>query len=318
MESTQSRRSFLRQTGFGAAAAALAPGAALGIEPFNRPGPARMRLSLAAYSFRDYFKDSTQGRERAVDPARQIDLFRFVDFCAEHGCEGAELTSYYFPRDADAEYLKKLRRHAFLRGTSISGTAVGNTFTHPEGKERDAQIALVKKWIQDAAILGAPHIRIFAGTAPRGVNASEAKKFCISAIEECAGVAAEKGVFLGLENHGGIVAESKELLDIIRTIQSPWVGINLDTGNFHTEDPYRDLELCAPYAVNVQIKSEIQRRRGNKEAADLKRMIEILRKPNYQGFVALEYEADPDPWRQVPILLRELRELIDKPGLRAG
>jgi sugar phosphate isomerase/epimerase len=307
MQSTITRRQFL---GTAAIGATLAPTFTFAVEPFRRPGPPRLRLSLAAYSFREYFRDASHNREREVEASKKIDLFQFVDFCAAQGCEGAELTSYYFPPNADNEFLLKLKRHAIMRGVSVSGTAVGNTFTHPQGKEREREIAVVKKWINHAAVMGAPHIRIFAGSAPRGINQHEAKKFCIEAIEECGKAAAEKGVFMGIENHGGIVAEPKELLDIIQTVKSPWVGINLDTGNFHTDDPYRDLELCAPYAVNVQIKSEVRRRRGGMERADLPRMIGILRKANYQGFVALEYEAQPDPWQEVPKLLKELRALM--------
>jgi sugar phosphate isomerase/epimerase len=310
MKSTLNRRFFLRRAALALAGAPLAPMLCPAIEPFSRQGPPRLRLSLAAYSFRQYFKDGRDKGEAAPDVSKQIDLFQFIDFCAAHDCEGAELTSYYFPPVTDREFLLKLRHHAFLRGVSISGTAVGNTFTHPEGPDRQSQITLVKKWIDYAAVMGAPHIRIFAGPTPRGLNPDEAKEFCIAAVEECAKLAAEKGVFLGLENHGGIVAEPKDLLEIVRAINSPWVGINLDSGNFHTEDPYRDFELCAPYAVNVQIKSEIRRRRGGTEPADLKRMIDILRKANYQGFVALEYEAAPDPWKEVPVLLKQLRPLL--------
>jgi len=309
MQSTVTRRQFLCTTALGVGGA-LTPALVRAVEPFQRPNPPRLRLSLAAYSFREYFRDVSHTREREVDVSKKIDLFQFVDFCAEQGCDGAELTSYYFPPNANDEFLLKLKRHAIVRGVSISGTAVGNTFTHPEGKDRQREVALVKKWINNAAVMGAPHIRIFAGSAPRGINHDEAKKFCIGAIEECAALAGQKGVFMGIENHGGIVEEPKELLDIIQAVKSPWVGINLDTGNFHTDDPYRDLELCAPYAVNVQIKSEVRRRRGGMEPADLKRMIGILRKANYQGFVALEYEAQPDPWQQVPQLLKELRTLM--------
>jgi sugar phosphate isomerase/epimerase len=129
-------------------------------------------------------------------------------------------------------------------------------------------------------------------------------------MEECAAEAGKHGIFLGLENHGGIVAEPKDLVDMIREIQSPWVGINLDTGNFHTDDPYRDLEMCAPYAVNVQVKAEISKRGQKKEKADLNRLVKMLRDVNYQGFVALEYESAEDPWTAVPRLLKELGHAI--------
>src|SRR5207248_2023692 len=122
--------------------------------------------------------------------------------------------------------------------------------------------------------------------------------------------ASSRGVVLGLENHGGIVAEPDDLLEIVRAVQSPWFGVNLDTGNFQTDDPYADLARCAPYAVNVQIKTEIQRRGKTKELADLPRLVKILRDANYQGYVALEYEAAEDPWQAVPRVLAQLRTLF--------
>lgn len=280
----------------------MAP-AAFGIEPFKRTGAPRMRLALAGYSFREFF---IHGNRKPAGSGKRIDLFQFIDFCAEHHCEGAELTSYYFPPETNPEYLLKLKRHAFLRGIEICGTAVGNNFALPKGEKRDAEIASVKKWIQHAATMGAPHIRIFAGAAPKDLSKEEAKKLCVAAVEECAAEAGKHGIFLGLENHGGIVAEPKDLVDMIREIKSPWVGINLDTGNFRTDDPYGDLELCAPYAVNVQVKAEISRRGQKKESADLKRLVKMLRDVNYQGFVALEYESAEDPWAAVPRLLKEL------------
>ena len=102
-----------------------------------------------------------------------------------------------------------------------------------------------------------------------------------------------------------------DILDIVRAVKSPWCGINLDTGNFHTDDPYHDLELIAPYAVNVQWKAEVfPRGAKQKQPADLKRIVKILREANYQGYVALEYEAEEDAWTAVPRLLRQIKEVI--------
>jgi sugar phosphate isomerase/epimerase len=272
-------------------------------------GAARLRLSLAAYSFRDYFKTASSApKGGAAD--RTLDLFQFIDYCAAQGCEGTELTSYYFPTDADEAYLLRIRRHAFLRGISISGTAVGNTFTWSRGAKRDQEMAHVKLWIDRAALMGAPHIRIFAGNRQEGMSLAESKAICIETIKECCDYAGRQGIFLGLENHGGIVAEPDDLLEIVRAVDSPWFGINLDTGNFHTPDPYADLARCAPYAVNAQVKVEIQARGRSKEAADLARLIQILRESRYQGYVALEYEAAADPWVAVPPALRELKALM--------
>lgn len=308
-----SRRGFFR-TSFAAAAGAAVSGSTrlMAREPIAHPGPARLRLSLAAYSFRDYFIDSNHKRDHETDPSARIDMFRFVDYCAEQGCDGAELTSYYFPQLLDREYLLRLKRHAFLRGIEISGTAVGNTFTPSAGPKRAQEIQLVKTWIDHADTLGAPHIRVFAGSVQKQEKQekAEAKKLCISALEECGEYALAKGIFLGLENHGGIVAEPGDLLDIVKAVNSPAVGINLDTGNFETEDPYADLAKCAPYAVNVQIKQEIHPKGKAQTKADLRRLTEILREAHYQGYVALEYESSEDPWKAVPRILGELRSLF--------
>jgi len=311
-----SRRRWLQAAGAvtgGAVAAghlATGPGAAA-IEPVPRHGPARMRLGLAAYGFRQFFRWS-RGKEQApADPARGLSPAGFVDLAADLGCDGAELTSYYFAPDTTAADLLDLRRRAFLRGVAISGSAVGNNFARARGAELDREIADVKRWIDHAATLGAPHLRVFAGPVPQGVPEAEARRNCIAALEECCDHAGARGVVLGLENHGGIVATADGLLEIVRAVRSPWFGVNLDTGNFHAADPYAELARCVPYAVNVQYKVEM--RRGEKappEPADAARVVRLLRDGGYQGFFTLEYEAAEDPFVAVPRHLAELRRLI--------
>lgn len=298
-----SRRRFLQITASSILAAPLVRAA----EPFVRAGSPRLLSSLAAYSLRQFFKEE---KGRPI-PGGTLDMFGFIDYCADQGLEGAELTSYYFPVEPTDEYLIQVRRHAFLRGVAISGTSVGNNFALPNGPERDAQIADVKKWIDRAAVLGAPHIRVFAGAA-KNVEPAEARRMCISALDECCEYAGRKGIFLGLENHGGIVAEAAGMLEIIKAVKSPWFGVNLDTGNFHSADPYAELAQIAPYAVNVQVKAEIKRAgAAAEEPSDLPLVVKILREANYQGWVALEYEAKEDPWKAIPPLLTRLRELTN-------
>ena len=311
MKPTLSRRSFCRSTLLGGAVAsafaAVSPSVLHGVEPFTRSASPRLRLGLAAYSFRDFFKDGKKKAGRAAAGERAIDMFSFIDFCAEHRCEGAELTSYYFPADADDAYFLRVKQHAFLRGVTLSGSAVGNTFTHPAGPKRDQEVASVRKWIDRAALMGAPHIRVFAGAMQPGTTAAEARSHCISTMEDIGDYAAKKGVFLGIENHGGIVEDADGLLAIVKAVKNPWVGINLDTGNFHTPNPFEDLERCAPYAVNVQYKDEMKARGESAKPADMPRVMNLLRKAGYQGFVTLEYESAEDPWKAVPRILETMR-----------
>ena len=157
--------------------------------------------------------------------------------------------------------------------------------------------------------MGAPVIRIFAGNVPKGDTEAAALDRCIVGINEAVRYAATKGVVLALENHGGITATPEQLLTIVRRVDpSPWFGINLDSGNFRTSDPYGDLELIAPYAVNAQVKVAMAPN-GMKTDADLSRIIEILKRANYRGYVVLEYEED-DPHGEIPRYIQELRGLI--------
>ncbi len=289
-----SRRSFLLST----LSTGMLSSIGQAMEPLNRAGKPRLRIGLAAYSFREQFKD----------PALMT-LPKFIDLCADQGLDGAELTSYYFPKEPTVEFLLSLKRQAHLRGVSISGTSVGNNFALPDGAERDKEIASVKQWIDHAAILGAPHIRVFAG-APKGLSAAAGVQQAIKAFQETCAYAGTKGIFLGLENHGGVVAKPEGMLEIIKAVDSPWFGVNLDSGNFHGDDPYAELAQIAPYAVNVQIKVEMKRGSNPAEPADLPRLVKLLRDANYQGFVTLEYEAKEDPFTAVPAWLGKLKTAL--------
>ena len=234
----------------------------------------------------------------------------FVDYCAKLNLDGTELTSYYFPEEPSRDYLLNLKEQTFRLGLDISGTAIGNDFCLPEGEKRQAQLKLCRDWIDHAAVMGAPVIRIFAGKVPKGGTEEAALNLCVAGINESLDYAAEKGVLLALENHGGITATPEQLLSIVERVKdSRWFGVNYDSGNFRTEDPYGDLEKIAPYAVNAQIKVALKTPNNEHREADLKRMVEILRAANYRGYVVLEYE-EAKPYEEIPMYVEKLRELI--------
>tara|TARA_Y100000758_G_scaffold297456_1_gene257424 strand:+ start:1514 stop:2419 length:906 start_codon:yes stop_codon:yes gene_type:complete len=293
------RRQFLAASTM--ALAGMATGA-----PFKRTGAPNLRLSLAAYSFRDHFQ-FMRGKPRKV-ANQPIDMIKFMDFCADNGCAGAELTSYFFQPKITRKHLINLRRHAFLRGLELSGSAVGNNFSFPKGEARESQITYVKEWIDHCAVLGAPHIRVFAGREPKGISREEADKWAIEALRECCDYAGRHGIFLGIENHDSI-GDSKSLIDFVKAVDHPWFGVNLDTGNFRTDNPYVDMTAAAPYAVNVQVKVEL-RVNGKKKPTDLARVMNILRKANFQGYVVLEYEAKENPYTTIPPLLKRIQPLL--------
>lgn len=301
----KSRRAFL---GMFVAAGCLASSSMLqgqraeAIEPFSRQAPGRLRLSMAAYSMRDYLKTNRDG----------WDLHRFVDYCHELGVPGAELTSYYFPSDVTNEYLVDLKQHCHRRGVSISGGAIANDFCQLDAGKVRADIESTKRWIDRYAILGAGVIRIFAGTQPKDSDWDSTLTRCAAAIEEVSDYAHSRGIYLGLENHGGVTAKAEGLLDLVRRVRSKGFGVNLDSGNFRsTDDPYAELSAIAPYAVNAQFKVEMFPN-GKREEADVGRVLRILKDSNYSGWVALEYEAAEPPLEAIPKWIRTLQLELGK------
>ncbi|WP_231936462.1 sugar phosphate isomerase/epimerase family protein [Bythopirellula polymerisocia] len=269
------------------------------ISPIERNGIPKFKFSLAAYSYRNLLTGNSP----------ELTLSDFIVDCANMGLEGTELTSYYFPVPTSNSYLRELKHQCFQFGLGVSGTAVGNDFGFLPGKERDEQISMTKAWIDRAEVLGAPVIRIFAGKQKPGVNPKHSHALMVEGIEECCEYAGLHGVHLALENHGGPTATVDGMLEFVQDVKSPWFGVNLDTGNFYTEDPYLDLARIAPYSLNVQVKVVTSdEARENKRPTDFRRLGQILRDANYRGYVALEYEEEGDPRQECPKYLDIIRE----------
>ncbi len=275
---------------------------ALAIEPIRRTGRPKMRLSLAAYSFRDLLLLKKQ-------PKPEWRLADFIDFAAAQEIDAVELTAYYFA-ETTPEYLASLKSRCTRLGLDVSGTAVGNDFCVADPARLKKEIADVKAWVEHTSRLGGKTIRIFAGTKPASDTEEAARGRAVEAIQEACDHAAKYGIFLALENHGGITATADQMLAIVKVVKHEAFGVNLDTGNFNTPDPYLDLAKLAPYAVTVQVKTEVTAAGKKTEDADLKRLTDILRAAEYRGYVALEYEAKEDAKTAVPRHLAELKKLL--------
>jgi len=280
----------------------IANNSSFAIEPVKRTGKSLIKLSLAAYSFRKYLE--FKGTNKPT-----MTLEQFAEYASEQGLGAIEPTSYYFP-DTSKEFFPKYKAFCTKLGLDISGSAVGNNFCIPDAAKLKEQMTSVNEWVERCSILGCKTIRIFAGTIAKGDTEEKAKERCINAIGQACDYAAKFGVILALENHGGITASVEQILSIVKSINHPYFGVNLDTGNFHTADPYGDLAKLAPYAVTVQVKTEIQKTGQKKEDADLKKLVEMLKAVNYRGYMALEYEANEEPKTGVPKALEELKKLV--------
>ena len=298
------RRQFLKTLGLGGSALALSAPAALSAN-VKEPKP-RFKISLAAYSFRsqlpNYRGNKTPGETK-------LDMPGFLDHCATLDLDGAEITSYFLPHPCPRELALELRRHAHTRGLDISGGAIGNNFSFPDGPELEKQMRYTQGWIETYAAMGAPVIRVFAGhPKTRGQKPEDAEKNIIRNLRHACTIAARHGVILGVENHD-FTTDIDRMLRILEAVDSPWFGLNFDSGNLaKTPDPYADLKRIAPHTVNAQLKIHIPRD-GKKEPADFKRIVDILGEAGYRGYLVLEYEAG-DPYGEIPKYLDKLHEAI--------
>lgn len=297
------RRTFLASA-TAAAAATLVPARVSAIDPIRRVGPSQLRVGLAAYSMRQFLQ-AKPGATAAMD------LMGFVDYSAGLGVDAVELTSYFFPTQIDDAYLNKLKRHCHINGLDISGGAIRNNFTLPDGDpELQKWFAHVDTWLGHYQKLGAPVVRVFSGVPPKGVTEEQGIANGIRNLKKALVSAEKHGVMLGLENHD-YLTKIDRMLPIIQAIDSPWFGVNLDSGNVDVTDVYPELAKILPYAVNVQLKVDTGPSK-QKVPTDIPRFVRMLKDAGYRGYIVLEYEAKPDPYEAIPRYVDEIRNAIAK------
>lgn len=271
--------------------------------------------SLNAYSFSDLLsaKDSR-------DKQQVYTLFNLLDWCASKKIKALDPTAYFFPTYPEVpsdEYLTKFKNKAAELGVVITGTGIRNDFASPDSAVRKAGVELAKKWIVAAAKMGAPVVRLFSGEIPKGYENKwkEVADWMIVCYKECAAYGEKYGVKIGIQNHGDMLQTAEQCMYIINGVNSKWAGLIVDTGNFKTEDPYKDIAAVVPYAVNWQIK-ESAFGIGNAIPTDYKKLIRIIKEGGYKGYLPVETllvrGKSYDPFALVPEMLSELDNAINE------
>ena len=271
--------------------------ASLALPRWSRAGESEshFRTAVCAYSFR------TQLAKKSMTYA---DVIRIA---AETGADGVDLTTYWLP-DTNDETLYPLKKLAYRSGVSLYSIGVRAHMVQPTRELQDAEVETVRKWVDVAEKLGASHIRIFGGSVPKGVSEDQAVVWAVQTLKRSAEVAEKKGIILGVEDDGGITTNADRTVEIVRKAGSPWVGINLDIGNFR-DDAYTQIAMCAPYATNVHFKAQVTVDH-QRQAPDIPRILKILDKAGYKGYLAVEYEETGDPLIAVPKIISQIREAI--------
>jgi sugar phosphate isomerase/epimerase len=290
-------------------AAAAAPLVAAGAQAAPQGGP--IRLAVSTYS---YWHFRTE----------KVPIEKVIDDAARTGFAGVEILHRGMAEETP-QYMNRLKQAAFRNGLALPMLSIHQDFVFPDRADREKHIAHTKRCIDLASQMGIPSIRLNSGRWKTiksfndlmkvkgnepvlpGYTNKDAIGWCVSSIESCLPHAEKAGVMLALENHWGLTTSVETLLEIWRAVDSPWLGINLDTGNF-PGDPYAGIEMLAPHASIVQAKTYHGGGEWYTLDLDYRRIAGILAKAGFRGWVSLEMEGKEPAATAVPKSYALLRE----------
>ena len=319
MRDGASRRDILMQLG---AAVAVGGVAAYGVEDVKPQAAAAVAssgkvranpIAVSTYSFWRFKDDAKLSIEECIRHA------------AAMGFDAVEVLHIQMGGKEDNAYLQKLKQTALLEGVDLCGFSIHQGFVSPDAAVRQKNIDHTIKCIELAYAMGIPTMRLNTGRwgttrsfdqlmKDRGVEPNlpgftddQGFDWVIGSIEKCLKKAEQCGVTMGLENHWGLGRTPEGVMRIVNALNSPWCQVTMDTGNF-LEDPYDKLEMLAPRTCYVQAKSYYGGGLWYTLDLDYKRIAQILRRHNYRGYVALEFEGNEDWKTAIPKSLALFRE----------
>ncbi|GJM27738.1 MAG: xylose isomerase [Cyclobacteriaceae bacterium] len=281
--------------------------------PLKEPTVRHNPIAVSTYSFWQF-----------NGPKEQTPVELCIDQAAAMGFDGVELLLWQMTSEENS-YLQKLKKRAFHNGLDLCGFSTHQGFVSPDKADREENIALTIHQIELAYQLGIPTMRLNTGRwgtikdfdefmanqgiepAIAGYSDEDGFKWVIDAIERCLPTAEKCGVQLGLENHWGLGRTAAGVKRIVDEIDSPWLRITLDTGNF-LEEGYAQMETLADQTILVQAKTYYGGGKWYSLDLDYQRIASILRAVNYKGYVSLEFEGNEDPITAIPKSLELLRD----------
>lgn len=260
----------------------------------------------------------------------------FLGICRALGLEGASLHGRDLP-DLRPGTLAKVRRALLDQGLSLAMFTVSTNFGVPEERQA-AEMGKAREAIQAAAFLGAPLLRVFAGSSAEADRAAGWAR-AVAAVRQVCVEAAAVGLPVGLQNHnhGAHCATGADVLRFVKEVDHPNLTVVLDCGQFlgsqgasgaaaaaaGAEELYESIRLTAPLARHVRVKFYNPRPDGSEPFIDYPRVLDLLRGVHYPGFLDIVYEPDKaqgeDPRTALPRIVGFLRAQIrdDRPATAA-
>ncbi len=292
------RRTFVRSSAVVSAALATSP------MLFNSCGKAEpwFQISLAQWSL-----------HRALQ-GNMLDNFEFpVKAKRDFGITAVEYVSSFFGHhEVNPNYLAELKRITDYHGvTNVLIMVDGEGELGALNPERRAEaVENHYKWVDAARFLGCHSIRVNA--AGEG-DYDELGRNAVSGLYQLAAYAQKQEISIIVENHGGLSSNGGWLADVIRTVNLPNVGTLPDFGNFRISsreeyDRYKGMAELMPFAKGVSAKSYDFDAAGNETSIDFDRMMQIVKKSGYRGYIGIEYEGSDYTEEEGIMLTKKLLE----------
>jgi len=243
------------------------------------------KISLAEWSLHK----AIQGKE--------MTNLEFPAKAKELGINAVEYVSTLFDKDAsDMEYLAELKKVTDDLGVTNVLIMIDNEgdLGDLDEAKRIKAVENHYRWVDAAKFLGCHSIRVNA----RGHgDADEVAKAAIDGLSRLAEYGASKQINIIVENHGGNSSDGKWLSNVIKSVGNDYCGTLPDFGNFRISednnyDRYLGIDELMPYAKGVSAKSNNFDEEGNEVVMDYGRILEIVKKHGYTGYIGIEYEGD--------------------------
>ena len=236
-----------------------------------------------------------------------MDLETFIRTAYELGLDVVDFHRRAFASTEPA-YLLRIKMSCLRYGLPMGYIGVSNNFVGTD-EELQAEVKKCQEVIDLAAFVGSPLIRIFGAYVPPDAPDSEQ---IFAAMCRCnrqvAEYGADRGVIVALQNHDNrnLAATAQDVLRILEETDHPNFAFLLDTGQWAGSaganrervfdanvDIYQYIEQTLPQAVYVRTKF-YRVESGRETVLDYDRIIDILRRGQYNGSLSIVYEGEEE------------------------
>lgn len=302
------RREFLRcgvQASAGLAALSLTAPRATAAPPPSLP----FQLSLAEWSLHRSLFDRSSNR---------LDNLDFAKVARSFDIGGVEYVNQFFrDRARDRSYLAAMKRRAADFGVKSLLIMIDGEgrLGDPDDARRRTAVQNHYRWVVAAWYLGCHSIRVNAASSG---SYEEQQKLAADGLRRLTEFAAEYGLNVIVENHGGLSSNGEWLSGVVKMVGHHRCGTLPDFGNFSlgggkTYDRYKGVSEMMPFAKAVSAKTHDFDEDGNETHTDYYKMMKIVVDAGYHGFVGIEYEGS-----QLSEIegIRATKTLLEKVGAR--